>query len=101
MVYSVCVRSLLALSFALIHASEPKVSLYIILAVSAYATLVLGVVRPLWWKVVDRVRQHRMHMYMHTYHKYMIIYTHHTPCTSAQCCPPPLRPSPFPLGLCV
>lgn len=94
---SVCVyRSLLALSFALIHASEPKVSLYIILAVSAYATFVLGVVRPLWWKVVDRVRQC-------TYlciciSSYVCIYTTHTlsPLLSH---PPPHAP--FPACLCV
>lgn len=48
-------RSLLALSFALIHASEPAVAAYIILAVTGYALFVLLAVRPVWWRIVDRV----------------------------------------------
>jgi Kef-type K+ transport system membrane component KefB len=89
-------RSLLALSFALIHASEPKVSLYIILAVSAYATFVLGVVRPLWWKVVDRVRQCT---YLHVYaYLYICIFIPHPIQPSAA--PPPSRSLPC-LSLCL
>ena len=56
--------SLLALSVALIHASEPLIAAWILLSVIAYALGVLVCVRPIWSRVVDQVSQN-FHSHSH------------------------------------
>jgi len=49
--------SLLALSVALIHASQPSIAAWILLSVVAYALGILLVLRPIWGRIVDMVRE--------------------------------------------